>query len=115
MGVLRRLCVVTLLCGTAHVVGAWLAIRIPGRAGEPPPLDDLVVARRVFRLMAWIAAGLLSVRGVAGLVVDGTADPIWWPTFLVGGLLFGGIAWLSRPQSVSSFSDFPTPESGKDA
>jgi len=71
--------------------------------------------RRVFRLMAWIAAGLLSVRGVAGLVVDGTADPIWWPTFLVGGLLFGGIAWLSRPQSVSSFSDFPTPESGKDA
>jgi hypothetical protein len=71
--------------------------------------------RRVFRLMAWLAAGLLSVRGVAGLVVDGTADPIWWPTFLVGGLLFGGVAWLSRPQSVSGFSDFRTPESGKDA
>jgi hypothetical protein len=54
--------------------------------------------RRVLRLMAWIAAGLLSVRGLAGLVVDGAADPIWWPTFLAGGLLFGGVAWLSRPQ-----------------
>ena len=52
--------------------------------------------RRVFRPMAWVAAALLTVRGVAGLVVDGMADPIWWPTFLIGGLLFGSVAWLSR-------------------
>jgi hypothetical protein len=44
MGVLRRLRVVTLFRGTTYVVGAWLAIRIPRRTGEPPPLDDLMVA-----------------------------------------------------------------------
>jgi hypothetical protein len=51
--------------------------------------------RRVCRALAWIAAGLLTLRGVAGLIVDGRADPIWWPTFLAGGLLFGRVAWLS--------------------
>lgn len=52
---------------------------------------------RIFRLMAWTAAGLLTVRGVAGLVVDGASDPVWWPTFLVGGLLFAGVARSRRP------------------
>lgn len=53
---------------------------------------------RIFRLLAWTAAGLLTVRGVAGLVVDGASDPIWWPTFLVGGLLFAGVARSRRPR-----------------
>lgn len=56
-------------------------------------------SHRVFRTLAWIAGVILSVRGVAGLIVDGTGDPIWWPTFLVGGLLFVGVARLSRPSS----------------
>jgi len=49
-------------------------------------------SHRVFRTLAWMAAVALSLRGVAGLIVDGTSDPIWWPTFLVGGLLFVGVA-----------------------
>jgi len=57
---------------------------------------------RGFTALAWIAAGLLTLRGVAGLIVDGTTDPIWWPTFLVGGLLFGSVARLSRPHDVQS-------------
>ncbi len=53
---------------------------------------------RVSRALAWIAAGLLTIRGVAGLFVDGVADLVWWPAFLAGGLLFGGVARLSRVQ-----------------
>lgn len=45
---------------------------------------------------AWIAGGVLSLRGVAGLLVDGTSDLVWWPTFLVGGILFSALAWFSR-------------------
>lgn len=52
--------------------------------------------QRLARAAAWIGSGALSLRGVAGLMVDGSADPIWWPAFLVGGLLFGGVAWLAR-------------------
>lgn len=52
--------------------------------------------RRVLRTVVWIASGALTLRGVAGLVVDRASDPIWWPTFLVGGVLFGGVAWLAR-------------------
>lgn len=45
---------------------------------------------------ASIGAGLLLLRGVAGMVVDGLTDPIWWPTFLVGGLLLSAMAWSAR-------------------
>jgi len=51
------------------------------------------------RTAAWIACGMLSLRGVAGMVVDGSSDLIWWPTFLTGGLLFGAVAWSSRSYS----------------
>jgi hypothetical protein len=54
------------------------------------------ITRRILRIMAWIASSMLSLRGVAGLVADGTTDPVWWPTFLVGGILFGSVAWLAR-------------------
>ena len=63
-----------------------LALRKPGHGR----------LHRAFQSLAWVAAGLLTLRGVAGLVVDGTADPLWWPTFLVGGILFGSVARLSR-------------------
>jgi hypothetical protein len=39
---------------------------------------------------------MLTLRGVAGLVVDGASDLVWWPTFLIGGILFGSVAWLAR-------------------
>jgi hypothetical protein len=50
----------------------------------------------VLRVLAWMAAVLLSLRGLAGLIVDGTRDPVWWPTFLTGGVLFTVVAWRSR-------------------
>ncbi|MGZ8845635.1 MAG: hypothetical protein ACXW3C_04145, partial [Pyrinomonadaceae bacterium] len=50
----------------------------------------------ILRAMAWIASAMLTLRGVAGLVVDGTSDPVWWPTFLIGGILFGAVAWTAR-------------------
>ena len=59
------------------------------------PLDR-VRRRWIPHTAAWIACGMLTLRGVAGLIVDGSSDPVWWPTFLVGGILFGLTAWLSR-------------------
>ncbi|HKQ56718.1 MAG TPA: DUF3995 domain-containing protein [Candidatus Eisenbacteria bacterium] len=50
------------------------------------------IPRRVLRVMAWTASGLLGLRGAAGMIVDWTRDPIWWPTFLLGGILFGAVA-----------------------
>jgi hypothetical protein len=54
-----------------------------------------IIPRWILRTMAWIASAMLTLRGVAGLVVDGTRDPIWWPTFLVGGVLFAIVARLA--------------------
>lgn len=65
-----------------------------------------VAPRWMWRAMAWVAAGMLGLRGVAGLVVDGTSDPVWWPTFLTGGLLFGAVALIS-PRG-------PVPQRGSD-
>jgi hypothetical protein len=53
------------------------------------------IPRRLTRTMAWVASAMLTLRGVAGLIVDGSSDLVWWPTFLAGGLLFGAIAWIS--------------------
>jgi hypothetical protein len=50
-------------------------------------------ADRFLRAMAWIACALLGLRGVAGLVADGISDLVWSPTFLIGGILFGLVAW----------------------
>ena len=66
-----------------------------------PPAQ--VPRRWIPHTAAWLACGMLTLRGVAGLVVDGRSDPVWWPTFLVGGILFGGVAWLARrPRAVSA-------------
>jgi hypothetical protein len=77
--------VVILLSALALVVALTL-LRPPGQ----------VPRRWIPHTAAWIACGMLSLRGVAGLIVDGTSDPIWWPTFLIGGILFGGVAWCAR-------------------
>jgi hypothetical protein len=55
--------------------------------------------RRLLRALAVTASFLLTLRGVAGLIADGASDPVWWPTFLVGGLLFSAIAWKSRQRA----------------
>lgn len=69
---------------------AFLVARTLGRASTGR------VPRWILVAMAWIASGVLSLRGVAGMVVDGASDPVWWPTFLIGGILFGSVGWLSR-------------------
>ena len=53
---------------------------------------------RAARVAAWIAGGALGLRGIAGMLVDGRADPVWWPTFLLGGALFTTAAWLAPRQ-----------------
>jgi thiosulfate dehydrogenase (quinone) large subunit len=50
------------------------------------------VPRPVLRVMAVAASFMLTLRGVAGLIADGASDLVWWPTFLIGGLLFGAVA-----------------------
>jgi hypothetical protein len=55
-----------------------------------------VVRRWIPHTAAWIGSGMLLLRGLAGMVVDGARDPIWWPTFLVGGILLAGVAWSAR-------------------
>jgi hypothetical protein len=63
-----------------------------------------VSGSRLLRATMWLAAGMLTFRGVAGMVVDGTSDPIWWPMFLVGGLLMGMVAWLAHASTGRSHS-----------
>jgi hypothetical protein len=75
--------IVVLLCVLAVLVARTL-LRPPGET----------VRRWIPQTAAWIACGMLSLRGVAGMIVDGTSDPVWWPTFLLGGILFGGVAWF---------------------
>ena len=57
------------------------------------------VPQRVIRTMAWVAGAMLTLRGVAGLIVDGFSDLVWSPLFLVGGLLFDTIAWINGKRS----------------
>ena len=74
---------VVVLLGTAGLL-VILAIVTPlGRA----------VPRRVLLTLSWLGAAVLTARGVAGLVVDGRSDLVWWPTFLLGGVLYGVTAW----------------------
>ena len=60
-------------------------------------------ARRwIPRTLAWCAAVLLTLRGVAGFIFDRSLAGYGWDaTFLVGGILFASVAWLARkaPQS----------------
>jgi hypothetical protein len=60
------------------------------------------VTRWLLRMAAWTGGGMLLLRGVAGMIVDGSADLLWWPTFLTGGLLLSSVAWLGRMPSQPS-------------
>ena len=77
--------VVIFLCALAILVAVILL-----RSTQPS------LTRRLAYIAAWIACGILSLRGVAGLVHDGFKDRIWNPTFLTGGILFGCVAWLAH-------------------
>jgi len=70
------------------ILAMFIALALIGTWGRTIP-------RRILRTMAWIASAMLTLRGLAGLIVDGSSDPVWWPTFLVGGILFGSAAWLA--------------------
>jgi hypothetical protein len=77
--------VVVALSGAGFLVAREL-LRAPGRGAR----------WRIARAAAWTASAALTLRGVAGMVVDGAADRVWWPTFLIGGIVFGSLAWLTR-------------------
>jgi hypothetical protein len=70
------------------IVAVILTTKLRGAAREER-------RRPVIRAAVWVGSAILLVRGVAGLVVDGSSDPVWWPTFLVGGLLFGSVAAMA--------------------
>jgi hypothetical protein len=58
------------------------------------------IPRRAWQAMSCIASSVLTLRGLAGMIADGASDPVWWPTFLVGGLLFGAtVLWPARPSA----------------
>ncbi len=75
------------------VILSVLAVLITLALLRPP---HLVTRRWVPHTAAWIACGMLTLRGVAGMLVDGASDPVWWPTFLLGGILLGAVAWMAR-------------------
>jgi hypothetical protein len=60
---------------------------------KPP---SLVVRRWIPLTLAWVGAGMLTIRGVAGLIVDGIGRPYWTHLFTVGGVLLGAVAALGR-------------------
>ncbi len=59
--------------------------------------------RMLLSAAAWLADIILIVRGLIGVVVDGLADLTFfgWPTFLVGGILFGLTAWSHKKKKSS--------------
>lgn len=83
--------VVVALCVLAFLIARVLR--------TPSPND---LRRRLALVGAWIACGMLSLRGVAGMIVDRTSDLVWWPLFLTGGMLFAGVAWQARTRDTHS-------------
>jgi len=80
--------VVVLLSALAVVVALTL-LRLPMQS----------LWRRLAYVAAWIACGMLTLRGVAGFIHDGLTDRIWNPTFFMGGVLFGSVAWLAHKET----------------
>ena len=82
---LRYNLLVVFLCAVGFLV--VLAIVTPLRRVAP---------HRVLLTLPWLGAAVLTARGVVGLVADGTSDLVWWPAFLLGGVLYGMTAWRHR-------------------
>jgi hypothetical protein len=74
------------------IVLSGLVIVITLRLLRPADQDS---RRWIPRTAAWIGCGMLTLRGVAGMIVDGTEDLVWWPAFLAGGILLGSVAWMA--------------------
>ena len=70
------------------VLVAWTLLRSSHRS----------IWRRLAHIAAWIACGMLTLRGVAGFIHDGLEDLVWNPTFFTGGILFGAVAWLANKE-----------------
>jgi len=81
---------VVLLC----VVGAAVALATVRPWGRSVP-------RRWVLGLGWLGSALLTGRGLAGLVADGRTDLVWWPAFLVGGVLFAAVCWRYRRGSAA--------------
>jgi hypothetical protein len=75
---------VVALCGIA----IWVALALRRPRGW------------MVRTAAWVACAMLTLRGLAGGVVDGASDLVWWPTFTIGGLLFAAVAGVA-PRAVA--------------
>jgi GNAT superfamily N-acetyltransferase len=88
------------------IVAVILTTKLLGAAREER-------GRPVIRAAVWVGSAILLVRAVAGLVVDGASDPVWWPTFLVGGLLFGSVAAMAGAEAEMPEIDPVTPEHWK--
>ncbi len=71
--------------------------------------------RWLLHTLAWIACGMLTLRGVAGFIHDGLSDLIWNPTFFIGGILFGGVAWLAHKVPPSTGASGRSYRSGDDS
>lgn len=69
--------VVVVLLSVLALLVALTLLRPPG----------LTARRWIPHAAAWIACGMLGLRGVAGLIVDGIAHPCWLSLFLLGGIL----------------------------
>jgi hypothetical protein len=83
--------IVVLLCA----IGFGVALALVRPWGRRLPQPPLLAA-------AWTASAMLTLRGVAGVAVDGLRDvefpirPVFTVAFVVGGLLFGLVAWRAR-------------------
>jgi hypothetical protein len=78
-----------------------LCVLAVGVALAPVQKWGALIPRRLLRVMAYTASAMLGLRGLAGMIVDGLSDLVWWPTFLLGGILFGAIAYMHSKEKTA--------------
>lgn len=74
------------------VVAVFVALAPIQRWGEAIP-------RWIPRTMSWVAFSMLTLRGVGGLIHDGSSDPVWWPRDYPGA---GALRWPVSPENAMS-------------